>query len=255
MHVSAIVLTRDEERHIVPCLRTLTWADELLVLDSGSRDRTVELARREGARIACRSFDNWARQRQHALGLARCPWVLFVDADERVTAELAREVRAVTARDTGEPAGYWVPRRNFIVGHWMRATGWYPDYQLRLLRPDRAAYDLARPVHELVDLRGQAGHLRGHLLHYTGDRAGSFLRKQRLYALRLAEQMYLSGMRPRPHNYVLQPAREFWRRFWAYQGYRDGLHGLALSALMAYYTWRTYAALGRRWQEHDRAGR
>ncbi len=252
MGVTAIVLTRDEERHIVPCLQTLAWAGELIVVDSGSQDRTVSLARRAGARIVCREFDNWAKQRQFALGLARYPWVLFVDADERVTPELAAEVQAVTAQPEGEIAGYWMPRRNLILGHWMRATGWYPDYQLRLMRPDRSEYDFTRPVHELVRLHGPAAYLRGHLLHYTGDDLRRFLRKQEQYAWYTAEQMFRAGTRPKLRNYVLQPWREFWRRMWSYRGYRDGLHGLALSLLMAYYTWRTYVTLGRRWHGYGR---
>jgi glycosyltransferase involved in cell wall biosynthesis len=253
MGVTAIVLTRDEERHIVSCLQTLAWVDELLVVDSGSQDRTAALARQAGARLVYRPFDDWARQRQFALGLARQPWVFFVDADERVTPELAEEVLEVIADTERDFAGYWVPRRNLILGHWMRATGWYPDYQLRLMRPDRSEYDLTRPVHELVRLRGPAGYLRGHLLHFTGDELRRFLRKQEQYARYAAEQMFSTGTRPKLRNYVLQPWREFWRRLWIYRGYRDGLHGLALSLLMAYYTWRTYVTLGRRWQEHDRA--
>jgi len=121
------------------------------------------------------------------------------------------------------------------VGRWIRHAGWYPDYQLRLMRPSRARYDPTREVHELVVLQGEEGYLRSELVHYNYDTWGEFLRKQARYAPLEARVLRHQGVRARPRHLLLQPLREFRRRYLALQGYRDGLHGLLLSLFMAWY--------------------
>jgi len=236
MKLAAIVLTKNEERNIVACLESLRWADGLIVLDSLSTDRTTQLAEEAGARVLTRPFDHYAAQRNAALEAADAEWVLFVDADERVTPALADEVREKVSTDAPLIAGYWLPRENHIVGRVIRGGGWYPDYQLRLLRRGRARYDPARPVHEVVLLDGEAGYLRHPLIHYNYETWAQFHAKQRRYAELEALALYQQGVRPRPHHYVLQPWREFRRRYWTLAGYGDGLHGLRLSLYMAWYT-------------------
>ena len=241
--LSIIVLTKNEERNIGPCLESVAWGDELIVLDAFSEDRTVEIARAHGARVHQRPFRNFADQRNAALELATHPWVFFVDADERATPELAAEVRRVIERD--EPVGWWVPRRNYIFGRWVRHAGWYPDYQLRLFRRDRGRYDEAREVHELVLLDGPAGCLENTLTHYNYDSLAQFFARQDVYTDYEARIMYRQGLRARPHNFVLQPLREFRRRYFELEGYKDGWLGLLLSLLMAYYELVKYGKLWR----------
>ena len=243
MLISAVILTRDEEKHLPDCLASVRWADEVLVLDSFSTDRTAELARASGARVAQRAFDNYAAQRDAALQWARGEWVLFVDADERVSDELRAEIQALIASAQPPCVGYWIPRRNIIFGAWIRHTGWYPDRQLRLMRRTYARYDPARPVHELVMLDGAAGNLQQHLVHLNYETVGEFVRKQKYYARYDAQRLQLAGIRARPHNFVLQPLREFRRRYVTLQGYRDGWRGLLLSGLMAWFTCEVYGAL------------
>ncbi|MGQ9585104.1 MAG: glycosyltransferase family 2 protein [Anaerolineae bacterium] len=240
----AVVLTKDEERHLPDCLDSLSWADEVLVFDSLSQDRTVEIAREKGARVLQHAFVNYAQQRQAALEAAGGDWVFFVDADERATPELAAEVREVIQQES--PVGWWVPRRNIIVGRWIRHAGWYPDPQLRLMRPSRARYDLTREVHELVLLEGEVGTLRAELIHYNYDTWGEFLRKQARYAPLEARVLRHQGVRARPHHLVLQPWREFRRRYVTLKGYKDGVHGLLLSLFMAWYQVRVYSDLLRK---------
>lgn len=250
--VTAIVLTLNEEENIGPCLDTLTWADEVVVLDSLSEDRTVEIARARGATVHQRPFTNYADQRNAALDLAQHNWVFFVDADERVPPALATEIRErLTAQvqespaDEAVPVGYWVPRRNYIFGRWIRHTGWFPDYQLRLMRRDRARYDPVREVHELVILDGPAGYLETPLIHYNYRRLADFFPRQERYTDYEARVLFRQGVRARPHNFVLQPLREFRRRYITLQGYKDGGHGLLLSLLMAYYEFVKYMKLWR----------
>jgi len=237
--ITAAIIARDEERNIVPCLQTLAWADERLVLDGGSVDRTVALCRAmPGVHVAEREFDNFACQRNAAMGLAENDWILFVDADERVTPELAAEARAVVASPQRD--GYMVPRFNCILGKVMRHTGWYPDYQLRLLDRRHGRYVESVPVHEIAELDcGEPGHLREHLLHYNYQTLTQFFRKQERYTDFEARQLLRAG-KVRWRSLLSMPAREFVRRYWTLQGYRDGGHGLLLSALMAYFTFRRY---------------
>jgi glycosyltransferase involved in cell wall biosynthesis len=258
----AVILTRNEAEHITACVESVReWTDAVVVWDSCSTDATAQLAYLAGALVIERPFDNYAAQRQAALDSLRADWVLFVDADERVTPQLADEIvqtvrgapaaagQASTAPEGGAPesggapasdaeeaeGGYWVPRRNIIVGHEMVAGGFFPDYQLRLLRRERARYLAEREVHEVVDVGGREGRLREPLLHYNYRSWDQFHAKQRSYAAYEARILKSRGIRAQPHNFVLQPLREFWRRYVTLKGYRDGVAGLRLALLLAWY--------------------
>lgn len=245
----AIVLTRNEAAHIVECLATLAFADHRMVIDSYSDDHTVDLAREAGAEVLQHPFSDYADQRNVALDAVagRYDWVLFVDADERVLPELAVEVRQVIEQP--QYAGWRIPRYNYIFGRLTRATGWYPDYQTRLLRVGAARYDPARKVHEVVLLDGELGTMTEHITHYNYRDLAQFLEKQRKYTAYEAGIMYENGIRPKPQNYILQPLRHFRWRFLTLHGYRDGLHGLRLSVLMAWYEFQKYVMLRRLWRQ------
>lgn len=242
--VTFALITKNEQHQISECLECAQWADEIVVLDCFSSDRTVELARQHTDRVYQREFVSFAHQRNNALDLIQGDWVLFVDADERVTSELATEVREV-AEMGGLTVGYWIPRKDIIWGKWIRHGGWYPDYQLRLLQRGKARYDENRKVHELVKLDGEAGHLMNPLIHYNYSSVRQFLAKQDVYSTFDARILYDQGVRPRPHNFVLQPLRAFKRRYLDLAGFRDGGHGLLLSLLLAYYDFVTYRKLAK----------
>lgn len=246
--ISAIVLALDEAAQIESCLRTLAWAGELLVVvDSRTTDDTLQIAERSGARVVIRPWDHYAGQRNFALSQAGLPWVLFVDADERVPLELADDVRrcVAAAEAAGEPAGFWIPRQNLIMGRWVQHAGWYPDYQLRLFRRDRGRYDPDRPVHELVLLDGADARLEHHLVHHNYHSWAQFWRKQRRYASMEARALHDRRVRLKAQNFVLQPLRELRRRYWTLRGYRDGSLGLALSLLLAAANFLQYVELWR----------
>ena len=234
--ITAAVIARDEETMIGDCLRSITWADELLVLvDAASCDRTTEIARCHGARVEEEPFRDFAAQRDRALRLATGEWVLFVDADERVAPALRDEVLATVAA-AGEHVGFWVPRDNYICGRLMRGAGWSPDYQLRLLKRGAARFDPKRVVHEQALLDGAAGHLRNALIHLNYRTLGEFVRKQERYASLEAQRWLAIYGRPRRRALLGQPAREFLRRYVQLRGYREGMLGLLLSVLLAWYT-------------------
>ncbi len=245
--LAAVILCRDELEHLPPCLESVWFADEVLVfIDSRSPvlDEMIRLAEAAGARVQQRAFDDYASHRNAALQAVDTDWVLFVDVDERVTPELAREVRQVIA--SGKAVGYGIPRDNYIFGRLTRHAGWYPDYQTRLLRRTHARYDPARPVHEVVILDGSQDYLQHTLIHYNYRDLAHFLAKQRRYAEIDAGILYDQGIRPRLHHFVTMPLRQFFWRFVTLAGYRDGLHGLRLSLLMAWYEWLKYRKLAAR---------
>lgn len=240
----AVILTYNEAHNVDWCVLSLRpYVDAVVVWDSGSTDGTVERAQRAGALVVQRPFDDYARQRQAALDTVDAEWILFVDADERVTPALMEEI-AAAIRHT-DVAGYWIPRRNWIVGHEVRGGGFAPDYQLRLLRRGAARYALERQVHEIVQLDGAAERLHEPFTHYNYLTWEQFDRKQRGYAAYEAHILAERGIRPRPHNFILQPWREFYRRFVTLGGWRDGSFGLQLALRLAwYYGFQPYRLLG-----------
>jgi glycosyltransferase involved in cell wall biosynthesis len=235
--LSVAIIARDEERHIVGCLASVAGlADEVLVLlDSRSQDDTERCCRAAGARVAREPWRGFPAQRNRALALCQGAWVLFLDADERVTPELRDELGALLADDDGTTAGYGIPRYNVFFGHVLRGGGWYPDVQVRLLRRGAAHYDERRLVHEWPHLDGAAGQLRGHLLHHNIERLDEFWHKQTRYALAEARILAHEGQPVRWRTFVGAPAREFWRRYVRLGGWRDGWLGLFLCGALAWF--------------------
>jgi hypothetical protein len=184
--------------------------------------------------VAERVFDNFAAQRDAALAIAEGDWVLFVDADERVSPLLRDEVLRRIANPAGNRA-FWIPRLNQLMGRVVRNGGWFPDYQLRLLERAAAHFDPARVVHEVAIVDGQVGHLDQPLVHYNYRTLGEFVRKQERYCQLDAQRWVMAFGRPRARAVLGQPLREFWRRFVTLRAYREGLLGLLLSVLLAWY--------------------
>lgn len=245
MTLAAIVLTYNEEANIAACLESLAWADRRVVFDSFSTDRTVDLARALGAEVLQHPFENYAQQRNAALEQVAADWIFFVDADERVTPELAAEIQAILAEERPE-VGWWVPRHNYIFGRLTLGAGWYPDYQFRLFRRGFARWE--RAVHEIAVVDGPTGYLKNPLVHYNYDDLADFIARQERYTDYDARVLFQEGVRPRPHTPYTQAVRHFWWRFVTLRGIRDGWHGLRLSALMAYYEMVKYRKLARMWR-------
>lgn len=246
MKLAGVIIARNEAEHIEDCIETLQWTDEVVVFESNnSTDNTVELARQAGATVMQHPFENFAQQRNAALDAINADWVLFVDADERVPTALRSEIRRVLQNP--KHSGYYIPRHNYIFGKLTRHTGWYPDYQMRLLKRDSARYDPEIKVHEVVVLPDgeKPGYLTNPFVHYNYKNVRHFIRKQKGYAKYDAQVMYDSGIRPKLRNFFLQPVRQFIYRFLTLKGYRDGWHGLKLSLLMAWNEFDKYWNLRR----------
>lgn len=247
--LTAVVLTLNEEAHVAACLDSLKWCDEVTVLDSLSTDRTVEIARHYGAKVILRPFRDFPDQRNAALDMVRTDWIFFVDADERVPPQLAAEV--VQAIEDPEVDGYWIPTHNYQMGKLILHAGLYPDYHLRLFRKGKGRYDPTQKVHERVVLDGAAGYLENPLVHISCNSWSDFTDHQKQWARLKAQVHFERGVRPTYH-YVVGPVLEFLRRYVYLRGYRDGLHGLRLSCVFAYYYFVMYVNLGKMWKTNPR---
>ncbi|MCK6578558.1 MAG: glycosyltransferase family 2 protein [Anaerolineae bacterium] len=247
LHLSAIILTYNEADHVRDCIESVRFADHIIVFDSGSTDGTDSLARATGATVVTHPFVNYAAQRNAVLDhvSGQTDWVLFVDADERVTPALAQEIRASIS--SLEYAGFRIPRHNYIFGRLTLGAGWFPDYQTRLLHASRARYDLAHEVHEIVILDGQEGTLRSPLVHHNYRSLSQFIAKQRRYAALDAQMALKRSFRPTFRQVLTLPLRQFWWRFITLRGCDDGLHGLRMSLLMTWYEFYRLLLIRRLW--------
>jgi glycosyltransferase involved in cell wall biosynthesis len=242
--VSVTIITRDEAAHIAAAIDSVAWADEILVVDSGSTDETVAIARGAGARVESRAWTGWVDQKNHAAALARHDWILSLDADERVTPALADEIRAVLA---SEPrcVAYRIPRVSFHLGRWIRTTDFYPDYQTRLY-DRRAARWRGRYVHESVAADGPVGRLRSELQHYSFENLADHIDRLNRYSTLAAQQMFENGRRASVVGLVVHPAAAFFRNYVLRRGFADGAAGLTLSAVNAYGVFMKMAKLRER---------
>jgi len=249
MSVTAIVPTLNEEDNVLPCLESLAWADRRVVFDCYSTDDTVKLAREAGAEVLQHPFENYAQFHNAAMNQVEAAWILFVDADERVTPELAAEIQALVAEDPQEVL-WWIPRHNYIFGRLTKSAGWYPDYQPRLLRPRYVRWE--RPVHEVAIADGPEGYLEHPLIHYNYDDVADFKARQERYNEYDARILFQEGLRPRFYTPYTQFLRHFWWRFVTLRGLKEGFHGFRLSILMAYYELEKYRHLARLWHRQKR---
>ena len=240
MKITAVVLTKNEVKRIEACIRSLLWCDEVIVFDSFSTDGTQALARNLGTRVIEHPFENFSQQRNAALEMLASDWFFFVDADEIATPELAQEIPAVIKNQ--EVDVWWVPRHNYIFGKLTRGAGYYPDYQLRLLRTGSGIYE--REASEIFVHQGAEDYLKGHLLHYNYDNVAQFHQKQKTREVFEAKILHDQGVQTGLKKLLSQPIRHFWWRYITLKGYQDGWHGLRLCILLAYYFgFRNYVRL------------
>jgi glycosyltransferase involved in cell wall biosynthesis len=238
--VSVTVITLNEAEHIEACLASVAWADEVLVVDSGSTDDTVARARRCGARVEVRAWPGYAAQKNWAAEQATSDWILSIDADERVTAELAREIRDVLAAPQAD--GYRIPRMTRHLGRWIRTTDWYPDYQLRLYDRRRARWT-PRRVHESVEADGPVGRLSHDLQHYAYRDLSHHHATMDRYTTLAAAEMFDAGRSATLADLAFHPLAAFVRNYVLRRGFADGTTGFVISAMNAYYVFLKLAKL------------
>ena len=231
--LSVVIVTRNEEDRIRACLESVAWADELIVVDAESDDKTASIARELTDHVIVRPWPGYAAQKNYGLDLARGAWILSLDADELVSPALRAEIEQVIELD-GPADGYAVPRRNIFWGRWVRHGGLYPDRQVRLFRRGRGRFN-DRRVHESVQVDGDVRALAGHLEHRSYRDVSDFLARADRYATLAAEDLIGRGRRVHAWDFVLRPLARFVGMYVLERGFLDGARGFLLAALYAYY--------------------
>ncbi|WP_083189943.1 glycosyltransferase family 2 protein [Orenia metallireducens] len=241
--LSALVLTYNEEENITECLKSIDWIEDIVVVDSYSQDKTLELAKEYTNRIYQRKFDDFASQRNFGLDQIDSEWVLAIDADERVTRELRDEIIAKLKNANAE--GYKIPRKNYFLGKWIKYCGWYPDYTLRLFKSHNRYRGL---VHEGVDIEGKIDKLHNDFIHYTYRDLSHYLSKINQYTSLDAEKKYKAGKKKGIAYIILRPIAEFIKKFIIKKGFLLGVSGLIVSVLSSYYQFLKYIKL---WEKNQ----
>ena len=233
--LSVTVVTLNEEARLRACLESVAWADEIVVVDAESQDKTVVIAREFTDHVIIRPWAGFAEQKNLALARAGGDWLLSLDADETVSPELRAEIQGVLEGRGPAADAFAVPRRNVFWGRWMRHGGLYPDWQVRLLRRGRGRF-VARPVHESLVVDGVVARLAGHLEHRSYRDVADFVARADRYSTLAAEDRVRSGRPVRPFpELVLRPAGRFLSMYLLRGGFLDGWRGFLLAALYAYY--------------------
>ena len=247
MSLSVIIIARNEARRIEACLQSARFAEEIVLVDSGSTDDTVAIARKYADRVVETEWRGYGPTRQLALELATGDWVLWLDADESVPPSLRDEILDVV--DTGKHAGYHIARKTLFLGHWIRHCGWYPGYVLRLFRRGADPRFTDDEVHESLRIRGAIGYLKHPMIHDTDPTLHHYLSKFNSFTSLGARQLYLSGRRFRLTDLVCRPIFTLLKMYVLKRGFLDGLPGFILCGLSACYVFTKYAKL---WHLHLR---
>ena len=254
--VSVAVITKNEEANLRRTLESVRWAEEIVIVDSGSTDRTEEIAGEFGAKFLAEGWRGFGAQKNFAIAQCTGEWVLALDADEEVSPELAKEIEALLAGVPDRDA-YFLPRRNFFLGCWMRHGGYWPDPKLRLFRRGRARFE-ERTVHETMQCSGPKGRLRGHLLHHAYPMLESYIEHMNRYSTLGAGQAVAKGkssrgLLPFLWNVGVNPTATFLYNYVLRGGFLDGREGLLLHLYhSAYVSWK-YAKAWERGRSSDLA--
>ena len=248
LKISVAIITQDAARDLERCLRSVAFADQIVVLDQASADDTAELCRRAGAELHQTEWLGFGATKQKAVDLCRNRWVLSLDTDEEVTPELRAAIEGLP--DQPEPAAFALNRLSSFLGVWIRHCGWHPEHVVRLFDRRRARFD-GKPVHESIEAQGEVRALPGLLRHYTYASLEAYTAKQNRYSSLAAEEMARQGRRATLGGAVLRAHATFWRMWLLRGGFLDGWPGTVLCLVSAHYTLGKYTKLA---QLADRAG-
>lgn len=238
INISATIITLNEEQNIIDCLASLDFADEIIVVDSGSGDRTEEICRAHPkVRFFHQEWLGYGKQKNFAAKQAANDWILNIDADERVTTELRASISHVDADNT---TAYRMARENYFGRRWIKQCGWYPDYTTRLY-DRRCCSFIDRSVHESLKCDGELGTLSGNLKHFTYSGISDYLTRMNRYSTLAAEEVLKAGKLPGIAEVICKPFFTFLKMYCLKKGFLEGFHGLQLSVLYSVYTFAKYA--------------
>ena len=239
MKISATIITLNEERNIARAMESLRCCDEIVVVDSGSTDRTADIAAKLGARVIDSPWGGYAAQKNFATSQACNDWILSIDADEALSEALEGEIWQIKKNGPRFDA-YTMPRLAQYLGRWILHSGWYPDRKVRLFDRAKAKW-VGEFVHESVEVTGTVGHLESDLLHFTCDSLTEHLKSLDRYTTLAAEQLVSQRKNIGWQHLIFDPAWTFWKTYIVKQGFRDGFEGLTIAQMAAFYNFLKYA--------------
>jgi len=251
MQISAVIITSNEERRIEGALKSLTGiVSEIVVVDCRSSDETVKIVRRYTDRVFERAWTNFADQKNYANAQASHPWILSLDADERVSPELRQELLDLKKTEPDVDV-FSIPRKVYYLGRWIRHSGWYPDRKLRLFRKGKARWE-GDYVHEKLAVTGRIGKLNGCLHHFTYRNIHEHLARINSFSDLGAQKLYAKKKKARWHHLLLLPFFRFVRAYIWKRGFLDGFAGLVIAVLTGYAVFVRYAKLREIWKKGER---
>jgi glycosyltransferase involved in cell wall biosynthesis len=239
MKITATIITLNEERNIARSIESLRCCDEIVVVDSGSIDRTTELAAKLGAHVVESPWHGYAPQKNYAADQATHDWILALDADEALSESLEGEIWTLKKKGPSYDA-YTMPRLAQYLGRWILHGGWYPDRKVRLYHRAKAKW-VGDFIHESVEVNGRVGHLESNLLHYTCDSLSEHLKTMNRYTTLAAEELVFHKQRIHLRNMILDPSWNFVKTYFFQRGFLDGIEGLTIAYMAALYTFLKYA--------------
>ncbi|MCK4823086.1 glycosyltransferase family 2 protein [bacterium] len=237
--ISAIVIVKDEAGNIAECLKSLSFTDEVVVVDSGSKDGTVEIAKKYTDKVFITEWKGYSGTKQFALNRASGEWIFWLDADERVSPQLADEIGSAIIEDR-DFAGYMMPRKAFFLGRWIRHGGWYPGYVVRLFRKEKGTFGDER-VHERLHIDGPVGTLKEPIYHYTDNSIDHYFKKFNVYTTLAVIDLEEMGRKVSILTLLIRPIHMFIKMYIFRAGFLDGIEGLLLAVFSANYVFVKYA--------------
>lgn len=240
--ISATVVCYNEEDNIERCLRSLSWADEIIIVDSFSTDRTVELSKKYTKRIYQREWPGFIQQKSYAVSLALYEWVFSLDSDEVVTEKLRNEILTRLSADRDQINGYYVKRHSFYLGRWINHGGWYPDYKLRLFKKNEVVCGGENP-HDKYFVNGKTAKLSGEIEHYTYKSISDQLSTIDKFSAISADGLFRKGSRFALIKMFFKPPIKFFETYVYKLGFLDGLAGFIIAVLSSYYIFVKFAKL------------
>jgi len=242
--ISAVISAFNEEKNITDCIKSVAnLADEIIVIDNESSDKTAEIAKKYGAKLFSKPNNLMLNiNKNFGFSKANNDWIFNLDADERSTPELDCEIKQ-TVNSNKQDNGYWIPRKNIIFGKWIKHSIWWPDEQLRLFRNGKGKFQ-NKHIHEYLEVEGETGHLLNPIIHENYNSITQFLYKlDKIYTVNEAESFLNSGKEINWTDSLKWPLSDFLKTYFSEKGYKDGLHGLVLSILQAFYAEVTFAKI------------
>jgi glycosyltransferase involved in cell wall biosynthesis len=239
MKITATIITLNEERNIARAIESLRCCDEIVIVDSGSVDRTAELAQNLGVKVIEAGWLGYAAQKNWAAEQAAHDWILSLDADEALSEALEAEIWALKKSGPRHDA-YTMPRLARYLGKWILHSGWYPDRKIRLYHRAKAKW-VGEFVHESVQVSGRVGHLQSNILHFTCDSLSEHLRTLDRYTTLAAQEIAARGVKVPLYRVILDPCWTFLRTYFVQRGFLDGHEGLVIAYMAAFYTFLKYS--------------